>query len=62
MLSRLIPTIDSFQKEVSTKIHGTEFNWNVVVGQISPVASTMGLINSSHSTNINSNRVDILFY
>lgn len=62
VLSRLIPTIDSFQKDEATKHLDTGFNWNVILGQISPVASTLSSVHTSHSVNINSNRCDILFY
>lgn len=62
ILSRLMPTINSFYQDEKTKVHGTEFNWNVILGQIQPVASTQATLHSSHSVNMHSIKCDILFY
>ena len=32
LLSRIMPTIHSFNKDEKTKVHKTEFHWNVVLG------------------------------
>jgi hypothetical protein len=34
MLSRMMPKIHSFYKSPITSVHGTEFHWNVIIGQI----------------------------
>lgn len=37
VLSRLMPKIDSFYKDPKTKGHETDFNWQVIIGEIEPV-------------------------
>ena len=34
MLSRLMPKIHGFYKSDLTSVHGTEFNWNVIIGPV----------------------------
>ena len=62
MLSRMMPKICDFQRDESTKVHQTEFNWNIILGQFEPIQSHMGVIHSSHPVVMNSNKVEILFY
>lgn len=61
ILSRMMPKIHEFATG-EFKDLGTDFNWNVILGQITQVSQEIGEIHSSHATLRNSTKSDILFY
>ena len=62
MISRLLPTIQSFMKDEKTKEHSTDYNWNVIMGQITEMKSNMGNVYTSHPICQNSSKCNIMFY
>ena len=59
-LSRLLPTVCDFYKDEKTNRHETEFNWNVVVGQVAQPTSTQGEIYTNHSHLTKGNELNIV--
>lgn len=49
VLSRLMPSIHDFSQDEKTKKFNTDFNWSVVLGQVTPLESKTGEIYSSHA-------------